>query len=130
MTIYVFACSTLFFPFVSSSLQAVKDIHDSVVSGRKVYCGRAQKKVERSRELMRRKEEQRQERLQRYQGVNLYIKNLEDTLTEEKLKTEFMNFGNITSAKVCHFTNFICNACAIVICICIQISKILIDKYC
>ena len=49
---------------------------------------------------MRRKEEQKQERLSRYQGVNLYIKNLEDTLGEEKLKGEFSKFGSITSAKV------------------------------
>lgn len=85
----------LFFP-----LQAVQNVHNTIVNGRQVYCGRAQKKSERSRELMRRKEEQRQERLSRYQGVNLYIKNLEDTLGEEKLKSEFSKFGSITSAKV------------------------------
>ena len=80
--------------------QAVQNVHNTIVNGRQVYCGRAQKKNERSRELMRRKEEQRQERLSRYQGVNLYIKNLEDTLGEEKLKSEFSKFGSITSAKV------------------------------
>lgn len=82
------------------SSQAVQNMHNTIVNGRQVYCGRAQKKNERSRELMRRKEEQRQERLSRYQGVNLYIKNLEDTLSEEKLKSEFSKFGSITSAKV------------------------------
>lgn len=34
------------------------------------------------------------------QGVNLYIKNLDDTIDDEKLCKEFSPFGSITSAKV------------------------------
>ena len=89
----------------------MQGVNNSIVSGRQVYCGRAQKKNERSREILRRKEEQRQERLSRYQGVNLYIKNLEDTLTEEKLKSEFSKFGSITSAKVWGKDNCKINMC-------------------
>ena len=33
-------------------------------------------------------------------GVNLYIKNLEDGIDDERLRTEFSQFGTITSAKV------------------------------
>ena len=43
---------------------------------------------------------QRQERMNKYQGVNLYIKNLDDTIDDEKLRKEFAKFGSITSAKV------------------------------
>merc|ERR1712045_740126 len=40
------------------------------------------------------------ERLNRYQGVNLYVKNLDDTIDDNKLRQEFTPFGTITSAKV------------------------------
>ena len=51
-------------------------------------------------ELMRKREAEKMERYSRYQGVNLYIKNLEDDLDDEQLRKEFAKFGNITSAKV------------------------------
>jgi polyadenylate-binding protein len=40
------------------------------------------------------------EHMTKYQGVNLYIKNLEDDIDDAKLRTFFDQFGTITSAKV------------------------------
>lgn len=45
-------------------------------------------------------EEKRAERVQKYQGMNLYIKNLHDDVTDDVLREEFAPFGSITSAKV------------------------------
>jgi len=33
--------------------------------------------------------------------VNLYVKNLDDNIDDERLRKEFSQYGNITSAKVC-----------------------------
>jgi len=64
------------------------------------YVGRAQKKAERQQELKRKFEQYKIERMNRYQGVNLYVKNLDDTIDDERLRKEFSVFGTITSAKV------------------------------
>ncbi len=75
-------------------------MHNKEVHSRKITVCRAQKKAERSSELKVKFEMQKQERINRYQGVNLYIKNLEDTIDDEKLRKEFSPYGTITSAKV------------------------------
>ncbi|XP_028127935.1 polyadenylate-binding protein 1 [Diabrotica virgifera virgifera] len=71
-----------------------------LVEGKPLYVGRAQKRAERQQELKRRFEALKMERLNRYQGVNLYVKNLDDTIDDERLRKEFTPFGTITSAKV------------------------------
>ena len=75
-------------------------MNGKLVNGRSLYCGRAQKKKERMAELHRRYEAEKMERYTRYQGVNLYVKNLEDEIDDERLRKEFSKFGSITSAKV------------------------------
>lgn len=42
----------------------------------------------------------RAERLAKYQGMNLYIKNLADEVTDDQLREEFAPYGTITSHKV------------------------------
>jgi len=65
-----------------------------------MYVGRAQKRGERQAELKKKFEMMKIERMNRYQGVNLYIKNLDDTIDDERLRKEFSPYGTITSARV------------------------------
>uniref|UniRef100_A0A8C6SC98 Polyadenylate-binding protein n=1 Tax=Neogobius melanostomus TaxID=47308 RepID=A0A8C6SC98_9GOBI len=80
--------------------KAVDDMNGRDFLGRPIYVGRAQKKMERQTELKRRFEQMKQDRMTRYQGVNLYVKNLDDGIDDERLRKEFSPFGTITSAKV------------------------------
>ena len=80
--------------------QAVDQWNDKEVDGHMIYVGRAQKKAERHAELKEKFERLKMERINRYQGVNLYVKNLDDTIDDEMLRKEFSQFGTITSAKV------------------------------
>lgn len=80
--------------------KAVEAMNSVTLGSNQVYAGRAQKKSEREFELRRKFESMRLERQGKYQGVNLYVKNLDDTIDDEKLRQEFSQFGTITSAKV------------------------------
>ena len=79
---------------------ACAELNGTEVSGKTIYVGRAQKKAERQMELKKKFEQMKLERMTRFQGVNLYVKNLDDTIDDERLRTEFTPFGTITSAKV------------------------------
>jgi len=68
--------------------------------GQEMFVGRAQKKAERERELRAKYEAEKMDRISKFQGVNLYIKNLDDTVTDDQLRDEFTPIGTITSARV------------------------------
>lgn len=80
--------------------RAVKELNDKVISGKKLYCARAQKKSEREAELKKRFEQLRLERMTQYSGINLYVKNLEDEIDEERLRKEFSQFGTVKNVKI------------------------------
>ncbi|KAK9514826.1 hypothetical protein VZT92_025513 [Zoarces viviparus] len=80
--------------------KAVDGMNGKDMSGKILYVGRAQKRLERQGELKRRFDQIKQDRIQRYQGVNLYVKNLDDGIDDERLRKEFAPYGTITSAKV------------------------------
>merc|ERR1719262_1375473 len=93
------------FGFVSfedseSAEKAVDELNGVEMFGKTLYVGRAQKKAERQQELKKKFEQLKLERLNRYQGVNLYVKNLDDTINDERLRKEFAPYGTITSARV------------------------------
>ena len=80
--------------------KAVDELNDTDLKGQKLYVGRAQKKHEREEELRKQYEAARQEKNAKYQGVNLYVKNLADEVDDEELRKIFEPYGAITSAKV------------------------------
>lgn len=79
---------------------AVDELNGKDFKGQDLYVGRAQKKHEREEELRKSYEAARVEKASKYQGVNLYVKNLDDEVDDEKLRELFAPFGAITSAKV------------------------------
>ncbi|KAJ5859211.1 hypothetical protein N7534_004488 [Penicillium rubens] len=83
-----------------SAEAAVAEMNEKEVKSQKLYVGRAQKKHEREEELRKQYEAARMEKASKYQGVNLYVKNLTDDIDDEKLRDLFTPYGTITSAKV------------------------------
>ena len=79
---------------------AVANLNGKRIGGKEWYVGRAQKKSEREAELRLKFELMQKERMEKLQGVNLYLKNLDDDVDDEKLKDLFSTFGTITSCKV------------------------------
>lgn len=80
--------------------KAVDELHDSDFKGQKLFVARAQKKSEREEELRRSYEAAKNEKLAKFQGVNLYLKNIPESYDDERLREEFAPFGAITSCKI------------------------------
>jgi polyadenylate-binding protein len=90
-----------------SAVAAVENLNGTTVypvadgdSSYELFVCRAQKKAERERELRAKFESIKLERISKFQGVNLYVKNLDDTVTDDILREEFSQMGTITSARV------------------------------
>eukprot|EP00126_Sphaerothecum_destruens_P000514 Sdes_comp10621_c0_seq1m2314 len=79
---------------------AVEEFDGKEYEGKTLYVGRAQKKSEREADLRQKYEQMKVERANRFQGVNLYIKNLDDSVDDERIRQEFSVYGTITSAKI------------------------------
>lgn len=80
--------------------KAVENLNGKKFDEKEWYVGRAQKKYEREAELRARFEQLRKERIEKLQGVNLYVKNLDDSIDDDKLREIFAEFGTVTSCKV------------------------------
>ncbi|KAK1258990.1 Polyadenylate-binding protein 5 [Acorus gramineus] len=79
---------------------AVENLNGSTFGDKVLYVGKAQRKVEREAELKAKFEQERNSKFEKLQGANLYLKNLDDNINDEKLKELFSEFGTITSCKV------------------------------
>jgi len=80
--------------------KAIEELNGKEVQGKTLYVGRAQKKRDRDRELREKFDALKLERANKFTGVNLYVKNLDDIVDDEKLREAFTPYGNISSAKV------------------------------
>jgi polyadenylate-binding protein len=83
-----------------SAAAAVEKLNGMTFSDKVWYVGRAQRKGEREAELKAKFEQERNSRYEKMKAANLYLKNLGDTIDEERLKELFSEFGSITSCKV------------------------------
>ncbi|KAI3919908.1 hypothetical protein MKW98_001164 [Papaver atlanticum] len=79
---------------------AVEKLNGTTKDDKVWYVSRAQRKSEREAELKAKFEQERNIRLEKLQGANLYLKNLDESINDEKLKELFSEFGSITSSKV------------------------------
>lgn len=91
------------FDNADDAARAVEALNGKKIDDKEWFVGKAQKKSEREVELKQRFEQNMKEAADRFQGANLYIKNLDDTIDDDKLKQLFAPFGTITSCKVLLF---------------------------
>lgn len=88
------------FESADDAARAVEALNGKKFDDKEWYVGKAQKKSEREVELKLRFEQSMKEAADKYQGANLYVKNLDDSIGDDKLKELFSQFGTITSCKV------------------------------
>ncbi|KAG5542099.1 hypothetical protein RHGRI_021827 [Rhododendron griersonianum] len=88
------------FENADDAANAVEALNGKKVDEKEWYVGKAQKKSERELELKSRFEQTAKEAVDKFQGLNLYVKNLDDSIDDDKLKELFLEFGTITSCKV------------------------------
>ncbi|XP_051139579.1 polyadenylate-binding protein 5-like [Andrographis paniculata] len=79
---------------------AVEYFNGTSLDDKTLYVGRAEKKAERRAKLKAKFEQERISRFEKLKGANLYLKNLDESVTDEKLKVLFSEFGTITSCKI------------------------------
>ncbi|XP_059667528.1 polyadenylate-binding protein 7-like [Cornus florida] len=80
--------------------RASEAMNGSQLGSKVLYVARAQKKAEREQILRRQFEEKRKEQILKYQGSNIYVKNIDDDITDDELRENFSQCGTITSAKL------------------------------
>ncbi|KAL5714001.1 poly(A) binding protein Pab2 [Ranunculus cassubicifolius] len=88
------------FKNADDAARAVEALNGKKFDDKEWYVGRAQKKSDRQFELRGKFDQTAKESVDKFQGANLYVKNLDDDVNDDKLKEMFAEFGTITSNKV------------------------------
>ena len=71
-----------------------------VLVKKQLYVNRAQRAEERRRMLAQQVEEQRMDRIKKWQGRNLYVRNLDESVDEAELAKVFSEHGSVESTVV------------------------------
>ncbi|KAK9168482.1 hypothetical protein Syun_000622 [Stephania yunnanensis] len=80
--------------------RAMEAMNGTKLGSKVFYVARAQKKAEREQILRRQFEERRKERIEKYKGSNVYVKNIDDDVDDDELRKHFSQCGTITSLKL------------------------------
>jgi len=82
------------------AVNAVETLNSAQLGSKKIFCARAQKLEERKQVLKKKEIQWRMSKVTLYQGRNLYVKNLDEDFTEERLNKEFSAIGPVVSCKL------------------------------
>lgn len=95
-----------------SARKAIEEQHDRETGRSKqngepvrLYVQRAQKRNERQMLLKQQHEEAKVQRQQRFQGLNVYVRNLGEEVNDEELRKTFGPYGQITSSRIMRDTS-------------------------
>ncbi|XP_042511837.1 polyadenylate-binding protein 7-like [Macadamia integrifolia] len=80
--------------------QAMGAMNGTQLGSKALYVARAQKKAEREQILHHQFDEIRKEKIQKYKGSNVYVKNIADDVDDDDLREHFSQCGTITSTKL------------------------------
>ncbi|KAM3287921.1 polyadenylate-binding protein 7 isoform X3 [Capsicum chacoense] len=80
--------------------KAVEAMNGSPVGSKTLYVARAQNKAEREQLLKRLFEQRRREQIMKYQVSNVYVKNIDDDVSDTELHELFSQCGTNTSSKI------------------------------
>lgn len=80
--------------------RAVSELNGKKFDEKEWYVGKALKKHERELELKGKYDPSNKQIFNKHQGLNLFLKNLDDSIGDDKLKELFCEYGTITSCKV------------------------------
>lgn len=83
-----------------SAKAAKEEMHEKEVEGLKLFVAQAQRREDRQLELRRQNQRNPRVKSTLARGFNLYVKNLDDSVTDEVFKREFLEYGPILSSRV------------------------------
>ncbi|KAJ6739650.1 POLYADENYLATE-BINDING PROTEIN 7 [Salix koriyanagi] len=88
------------FEHSNDAKRAEESMHGTQLESKAIYVARAQTKAERQGILSAQFEQRRKERLQKFKGLNVYVKQIDENVDDSQLNDYFSQCGVISSAKI------------------------------